>query len=127
MNHSNLEGRQILVDLGFTDAWIGLGLLTDDVVGALEVECGMVDEPNPHHYRWKVFMRHVHGLTTVGEKHATDLYDLARSEPEPALSSAMVGALIRRRDCPRAVLELATTLPTPHLAQSAQDRLLQVP
>jgi hypothetical protein len=104
-----------------------LGLLTDDVVGALEVECGMVDEPNPHHYHWKVYMRHLHGLSKIGEQHAEDLYALAQSEPEPALSSAMVGALIRHPECPRPILELAAALPAQHLANSARERLAQLP
>lgn len=119
--------RRLLDDLGFTDQWIGLGLLTDDVVGALEVECGMVDDPNPNHYRWKVYMRHLHGLSQIGEQHARDLYEVAQSEPETPLAAAMIGALVRHPQCPRTVLELVSSLPTRHLAEAARQRLSKTP
>lgn len=126
VTHS-LTSRKIYRDLKFAVAWIELGVLSAEILDALEAECGLVETPNAEHYRWKVYGRHLQSATELDPEHAEGLYELAHDDPSPQLGAAMTGALLKHPGCPRALLERAKCSGIPHLAELASRQLTGPP
>lgn len=118
----SLESRQIFRDLGFTQEWVSAGIVTEGVLKGLEVECGLVAEPNPEHYRWKVMNRFLTSRA-LSDDDFDRLYPLGKKEANPRLGAAIMGALIKHERCPRPLLEGALASEHAHIVEMARKKL----
>jgi hypothetical protein len=106
--------RQVL---GFTDAWLDLGIVSDQQVERLGRLFDASDDKNPEHYRYRAFREYLATVNRLAETQAAALYELGRSDPDPLMGAAMMHDVVSRPDCPEAVREGALASGAPHLVK----------
>jgi hypothetical protein len=111
--------------LGFSDRWFQLGLLTDEGLCALVSEYEESDDKNSEHYRYRVFRNYLSAHRPLPPETADALYQLGLEDPDQGMGGAMMHDIVGLTECPSGVLERASTSGEKHLVKAArQTRLL---
>ena len=116
----DLESQAIFRDMRFSRPWIDADVVTADVLRGLEIECAVIDDPSPEHFRWKVFHRFLSRQDPLSDACADDLYRLGGFEEDSRMGVAMMGAVLRHPQCPRALLDEALQSDNPQLQEQAR-------
>jgi len=111
--------------LHLTDGWVTLGLVTPAILERLAAEYMTGDDPHPEHYRWRLFTSFLHTHTPLQPAILHALYDLGHQDADDELGTSIMMRLIELPECPRDLLESASTSDHPALKKKAYQRLLQ--
>lgn len=108
--------------LGFTDAWLRLGVVTPERIQDLEAELRRGDGPDPGPARVSAFAEYLERERPLSPEMAEGLFRLGEADPDPSASAAMLRALVDLPECPEAVLGRALGSGRPHLVEAAKRR-----
>lgn len=109
--------------LGYTGAWLVLGVVSASDIARDEQECSVGDDPYPEHYRWRAFSRFLAVQESLSPHLAQQLYALGSADPDSSMGGAMMAAILRREDCPVELLHTALASNRPYLQRIAAKRL----
>jgi hypothetical protein len=109
--------------LGYTSAWMALGVVSTADIARDEQEYAVGDDPHPEHYRWRAFSRFLAAQESLSPHLVQQLYELGSADPDSSMGGSMMAAVLRHRDCPTDLLHAALTSPRPRLRRIAMQRL----
>jgi hypothetical protein len=109
--------------LDYTPRWIALGIVTDADIRRDAHSAATGDDPNPEHYRWRAFSRFLDAQQTLAPSLARELYALGKADADFTMGGSMMGAILRRADCPSDLLHSALESEQAHLRRIAVRRL----
>jgi len=105
--------------LGFTPEWIDLGVVTEEQIAEAVAAFEQSDDKNPEHYRYKAFRDYLAAHRPLPDEMAAALYDLGDRDPDYSMGGAMMGDIVRLKECPIEVLEKAAISERRHLVKLA--------
>jgi len=110
--------------LGYTSAWLALGVVSPSDIARDEREYFMGNELSPEHYRWRAFSRFLAAQESLSPHLAQQLYALGSADPDSSMGGSMMAAILRREDCPAELLHTALASHRPYLQRIATERLI---
>jgi hypothetical protein len=108
MARKRLNDNPNFSSLRFTDAWIEVGILTDEVFNELNEEFLKGDDSNSEHYRWKAFRDFMSSNKVIEAKTFARLYQLGKNDADYFMGRAMIFDIVKRSDCPLELLEMVS-------------------
>ncbi|MFC5600698.1 hypothetical protein [Deinococcus cellulosilyticus] len=103
---SNLLSK-IVFELEFTEDWLNIGLISTPILEQIAQE--YLDEkhinPDPKHYRYRVFRRFMDQNRDLPELHFDGILDLTEYDADPELRETIISDLIDREECPIYILK----------------------
>lgn len=109
--------------LGYSAEWEALGIITREGMERDREACERGDDPHPEHYRWRAFVRFVHGQASLAAETARRLYGLGGIDPDVVLGESIMSVVLRHDDCPADLFELGLKTSSEHLRQVAVARI----
>lgn len=113
----------IFKQLEFSKEWVDLGIITPAKLEQLEAEWAMGEDKNTEHYRWSAFIDFVKSKGYLDEVIAKALYNLGANDPDGTMGGSIMAHILRRKDCPKDLLELASTSEEKFLRKIANEKL----
>ena len=107
----------------YSAEWHTLGIVSAEMMAEDAIELARGDDPHPEHYRWRRFVKFIHGLSALDPNLARSLYELGERDPDHALGESMISVIIRHDSCPSELLEKAMRSASAHLKRVAAARL----
>lgn len=93
--------------LGFSDAWLSLGILTDDELQQFGKEFDTGNDPHTEHYRYRAFVGYMMTRRPINEETALALYELGTTDPDRLMGFAIMICILNLPECPEAIFETA--------------------
>ncbi len=118
-----MESIDIFRELEFNQEWIDLGIITAAKLRQFEAEWATGEDKNTEHYRWRAFLDFIEPIKSLDENSARALYNLGADDPDGATGGSIMANVLRRKDCPKDLLELAAKSEEKHLQKIANERL----
>ena len=118
-----MESMDIFRELEFSQEWIDLGIITPAKLKQLESEWATGEDTNPEHYRWRAFLDFIESKVVLDENSARALYNLGANDRDGAMGGSIMANILRRKDCPKDLLELAAKSEEKFLRKMADERL----
>lgn len=115
----------IFRELEFSQDWIELGIITPTKLKQLEAEWVTGEDTNPEHYRWRAFLDFMASKVSLDENTARALYNLGANDPDVAMGGSIMANVLRRKDCPKDLLESAAKSEEKFLWKIANERLAE--
>ena len=103
--------------LAFTDQWLRLGVLTEDILRQCGVEYEASGDRNTEHYRYGVFLRYLREHRPLSAAEADALYELGASDPDLMTGGCMMADVVELPECPAFVSEKALASDRKHLVR----------
>ena len=119
-DHNDIRNHELFDRLEFTADW--LEFLSVALLNDLKKELVPNEDPNPGHFKWKVFNLVLQQLTVPADASLTALYALAEKESNPKLRDTFICAVIRHDGCPDCVLKQAAVSDTGYIADMARKK-----
>lgn len=119
-----MELMDVLRQLEFSQEWVDLGIITPAKLKQIEVEWLIGEDTNPEHYRWQAFLNFMQMYEILDEHTAWKLYSLGANDPDSAMGGSMMATILRRKDCPKDLLESAAKSEEKYLRKIANERLV---
>jgi hypothetical protein len=116
------RGDQEMLQL--SDGWLELGVLTEEQLASLAQEFAVGDDPNPEHYRYRVFREYLESRRPLPADTAEALYELGAADPDRAMGQAMMHDVVNLPECPETVREKAAASGERHLARLVHRKRL---
>ena len=113
----------IFRELKFTQEWIDLGIITPAKLKQFEAQWSTGKDMNTEHYRWREFLDFIESKESLDENTARALYNLGANDPDGAMGGSIMANVLRRKDCPQDLLELAVKSEEKFLRKIANERL----
>ena len=113
----------IFRELEFSQEWIDLGIITPAKLKQLEAKWATGEDTNTEHYRWGAFLDFIESKESLDENTARALYNLGANDPDGVMGSSIMAHVLRRKDCPNDLLELAAKSAEKFLRKIANERL----
>jgi len=113
----------ICSELKFTQEWFGLGIVSQAKLNQIEAEWLASDDRNSEHYRWRAVVDFMQLHVTLDPLMARRLYELGANDPDVTMGGAMMAEVLRRKDCPEALLRQAAVSDQKFLRKIASERL----
>ncbi len=113
----------IFSTLQFNQKWLELGIVTIAKLKNLEEVWKLGEDTNPEHYRWRTFLEFINSKESLNEQILKELYELGACDPDASMSRAMMADILRHRDCPIELLEMATNSTESSLQKIASAKL----
>jgi hypothetical protein len=111
-------------ELEFSQEWIVLGIITPTKLKELEAKWATGEDPNTEHYRWGAFLDFVDSTQSLDADTAKALYNLGANDPDTTMGGSMMAHILRRKDCPKDLLESAAKSDERFLRKIANERLV---
>jgi hypothetical protein len=108
--------------LGFTPAWFALGVVDDVVLARQRSEWDKGEDRNAEHYRYGAFRAFLATRRPLTPELAAALFELGAADPDQSMGGAMMADVVRRPECPPAVLDAALASGHKHLARIVERR-----
>jgi hypothetical protein len=118
-----MESMDIFRELEFSQEWIDLGIITPAKLKQFEVEWATGEDTNTEHYRWRAFLDFIEHIKSLDENTARALYNLGANDPDGAVGGSIMANILRRKDCPKDLLELASKSEEKFLRKLANERM----
>ena len=119
-DHSEILEHAHFERLGFNHDW--LDFLSVAILDDLAREIVPNEDPNPGHFKWKVFSLALQAQHSDSDAIFKALYRLAEREDNLKLRDTLICAVIRHAACPTTLLEQASDCPTAYIAEIARQR-----
>ena len=113
----------LLQTLEFSQAWIDLGIITPEKIKQLEAEWAKGEDRNTEHYRWRAFREFIEAKESLDKDTAWALYNLGANDPDSAMGGSIMADVLRRKDCPKNLLESAANSERKFLRKIANERM----
>lgn len=110
--------------LEFSQAWIDLEIITPAKLKQLEAAWATGEDTNTEHYRWGAFLDFIKLKASLDEQTAKALYDLGENDPDSAMGGSMMVHILKRKDCPRDLLERGAKSEKKFLQKVANEKLI---
>jgi hypothetical protein len=124
---SNIKKHESFLTLKFSEDWIELNLINLEILEKLKNEYAKDTDKHTEHYRWKVFKEFLEINSSLPESTFFSLYELGNNELDQGMGESMMIDLIRRKDCPTSLIEVATRSGKKSLVKIASKKLLNNP
>jgi hypothetical protein len=118
-----MESMDIFRELEFSQEWVDLGIITPAKLKQLEAEWTTGEDTNPEHYRWRAFLDFIEAKESLDEHTARMLYNLGANDPDGVMGGSIMAHILRRKDCPKELLERAVKSEEKFLRKIANERL----
>jgi hypothetical protein len=118
-----MESMDIFRKLEFSQEWIDLGIITPAKLKQLEYEWSAGEDTDTEHYRWRAFLDFIESKESLDDNTARALYNLGANDPDGAMGGSIMANVLRRKDCPKDLLELAVKSEEKFLRKIANERL----
>lgn len=118
-----MESMDIFRELEFSHEWIELGIITPAKLKQFETEWATGDDRNTEHYRWRAFLDFIEAKESLDDSTARALYNLGANDPDGVMGGSIMANVLRRKDCPKDLLELAAKSEEKFLRKIANERL----
>jgi hypothetical protein len=109
-------------DLGFTEQWFSLGIVTPEQLAAMRSEVATGRDPHTEHYRWRAFLAFADGIRQLDDELAISLYALGESDPDIHMGGSIMAYVLQRPECPETLVEKASLSDRSHLVKLAVRR-----
>ena len=120
-----MDKKKLLEILDLNEKWLELGILTVEELQALVEEYERNEDKHTEHYRHRAFRRYLDRKgTELNESTLRAIYRLGDSDPDKLFGSSVMGAIIRRDDCPIDLLEKSSHSDNKSLAKIALQQLV---
>jgi hypothetical protein len=113
----------IFQTLGFSQEWVDAGVVTPESLRRLEAEWVKGEDRHAEHYRWRAFWEFIEAQESLSESTARALYDIGANDPDSAMGGSIMADIVRRKDCPRDLLERAANSDRKFLRKLARERM----
>ena len=113
----------IFRELEFSQEWVALGIITPAKLKQFEAEWAIGEDRNTEHYRWRAFRDFIEVKESLDDNTAMALYNLGANDPDGAMGGSIMANVLRRKDCPKDLLELAAKSEEQFLRKIANERL----
>jgi hypothetical protein len=120
-----MSGKDYKTILGFTDAWLTLGLVTDESLqqsGAF-YETGI--DRSTEHYRYGAFRQYLKAHRPLAPSMAEALYALGATDIDGMMGGAMMADIVALPECPDSVTDMALNSGREHLLRLIEWRHLR--
>jgi hypothetical protein len=118
-----MESMDIFRKLEFSQEWIDLGIITPSKLKQFEAEWAKGEDTNTEHYRWRAFLDFIEPIKSLDENIARAFYNLGANDPDSVMGGSIMANVLRRKDCPIDLLELAAQSEEKFLRKIANERL----
>jgi hypothetical protein len=118
-----MASMDIFQTLEFSQDWVELGIITPEKLKQLEAEWAKGEDTNTEHYRWRAFLDFMGSREVLDENTARALYKLGANDPDGAMGGSIMAEILRRKDCPKDLLESAANSDRKFLRKIANERM----
>jgi len=108
--------------LGFSEKWFVLGLIDKMRHKELLKEFISGVDPNPEHYRWRIFDAFIQSKAHLTDDLMRQLYHLGEVDADFSMGQSMMVAILQRADCPKDILLQAVNSDRPILRKLAKSK-----
>jgi hypothetical protein len=113
----------IFRELEFSQGWIELGIITPAKLKQFEAEWSTGEDMNTEHYRWHAFLDFIEAKESLDADTARVLYSLDANDPDVVMGDSIMANILRRKDCPKDLLEMAAKSEEKFLRKIADEKL----
>ena len=113
----------IFQTLKFSQEWIELGIITPEKLKQLEAEWATGEDTNTEHFRWRAFLDFIKSKEGLDENTAKALYNLGANDPDYVMGGSLMAEILRRKDCPKGLLDSAANSERKFLRKIANERM----
>ena len=110
--------------LGFSDQWFSLNILTEDDLQIFATRYETSDDKNTEHYRYGVFRWYLKEHRPLSASTAQALYDLGASDSDGLMGESIMVDILLLPECPASVLDKALASDRKPLVRVARRRRL---
>jgi hypothetical protein len=118
-----MNPMDIFRTLEFNQAWVELGIITPEKLTRLAAEWARGEDTNTEHYRWRAFRDFIESKKVLDEHTAKALYNLGAQDPDLAMGGSIMAEILRRKECPKDLLEIAAKSDRRLLRKIADERM----
>ena len=106
-----MSDAEVRERLGFTRRWYDLGLVDDAWVAWAVREFRESDDQGDEHYRYGAFVHFLRRHAALSPQQCRDLFELGADDPDWNMGASIMLDVLRRRECPDELYELAAAHP----------------
>jgi hypothetical protein len=106
-----MSDAEIRDELKFTRRWFDLGIVDDAWVDLAVREYRNSDDQGDEHYRYGAFVHFVRRHPALTPQQCRELFDLGAEDPDWTMGTSIMLDVLRRRECPDELFELAAAHP----------------
>ena len=113
--------------LGFTEAWFGLGLMTEERLAEMGREYESGDDKNTEHWRYGVFRAYLRDNRPLNPEIAESLYEIGSADSDYFMGGAIMHDIVSLAECPESLLQKVKSSGRKHLFKGMNRRRQQDP
>jgi len=96
--------------LQFSPSWFESRIITEEYLAELVEALRTEDDPHAEHWRWRAFKTFLDAQATLTSTQCYQLYRLGQYDPDTyGVGTSMIIAVIKRPECPYALVREAAT------------------
>ena len=106
MNHQ-IYSDPDFIKLQFSYLWIDVGIITFENFSKIKQKYFEGEDKNTGHCRWGAFNSFITTNSFISEEKFQMLYEIGKNDPDYAMGRSIIFDLVKRQDCPEALIDLA--------------------